>query len=93
MADSRVLSGGPVATARALAEHQIVTTPTNDVAPNPVLSRDLAVVIGVLALLEGELMVDEMPEHLTEQLRDRFLGRICCVTPATRAHCVKRSTT
>jgi hypothetical protein len=27
-----------------------------------------------LAVLEGELMVDEMPEHLTDRLRDRFAG-------------------
>ena len=46
--------------------------PTNDLAPNPVLGRDLAVLIGVLAVLEGELRVGEVPDHLAERLRDRF---------------------
>lgn len=67
-----MLAGRPVVIAWVLAEHQIVTMPSNDVAPNPILSRDLAVLIGVLAVLEGELMADEMPEHLTGRLRDRF---------------------
>lgn len=44
----------------------------NDLAPNSVLSRDLAVLIGVLAVLEGELMVVEVPDHLADRLRDRF---------------------
>ncbi|MFI7609122.1 hypothetical protein ACIBTV_28945 [Micromonospora sp. NPDC049366] len=41
-------------------------------APNAVSGRDLAVLIGVLAVLEGELMVGDVPEHLTDRLRDRF---------------------
>jgi hypothetical protein len=31
------------------------------------------VLIGVVAELEGQLMVDELPKHLTERLRDRFV--------------------
>ncbi|MEV4199629.1 hypothetical protein [Micromonospora globbae] len=46
---------------------------SDQVAPNPVFSRDLAVLIGVLAVLEGSLMGDgDVPEHLTERLRHRF---------------------
>jgi hypothetical protein len=33
MDDSRVLTGGHVATAQSLAEHRVVTMPTNDVDP------------------------------------------------------------
>ena len=69
---SRALTGGHVAPPRVPAEHQVVTMPADDLAPNPVLSRDLAVLIGVLAVLEGELMVGEVPDHLAGRLRDRF---------------------
>jgi hypothetical protein len=69
---SRGLTGGHVAPAEVPAQHQVVTIPTNDLAPNPVLSRDLAVLIGVLAVLEGELMVGGVPDHLADRLGDRF---------------------
>lgn len=50
----------------------MVTEPVDHVAPNPVLSRDLAVLIGLLAVLEGELGAGEVPQHLVGRLRDRF---------------------
>lgn len=49
-----------------------MTTPADEIASNPVFSRDLAVLIGVLAVLEGDLMVDEVPDRLTDRIRDRF---------------------
>ncbi|KAB1923825.1 hypothetical protein F8271_30815 [Micromonospora sp. ALFpr18c] len=46
---------------------------SDQVAPNPVFSRDLAVLIGVLAVLEGSLMGNgDVPGHLAERLRHRF---------------------
>ncbi|MFC5922111.1 hypothetical protein [Micromonospora vulcania] len=42
-------------------------------APNLVHSRDLAVLVGILAELEGELMASEVPRHLADRLRERFV--------------------
>jgi hypothetical protein len=41
--------------------------------PHPVLVQDLAVLIGLLAVLEAELMADEVSEHQARRLRDRFV--------------------
>jgi hypothetical protein len=68
----QVVVGGGVVIARPIAEHQVMTMPADKVAPNPVFSRDLAVLIGVLAVLEGDLMVGEVPDQLTDRIRDRF---------------------
>jgi hypothetical protein len=43
--------------------HPRIVAKQADVGPNPVLSRDLAVLIGLLAVLEGELWEGELPEH------------------------------
>jgi hypothetical protein len=41
-------------------------------APRSCHARDVAALIGLLAVLEGELMVGEVPEHL----QDRIGGRL-----------------
>lgn len=46
---------------------------TEKLAPNPARQQDVAVVIGILAELENLLMVDEMPEFMTERLKHRFV--------------------
>jgi hypothetical protein len=43
------------------------------VARNPVLAQDLAVLIGVLAVVEGDLMAQEVSQHMAGRLRDRFV--------------------
>jgi hypothetical protein len=43
------------------------------VARKPVLAQDLAVLIGVLAVVEGDLMAQEVSQHMAGQLRDRFV--------------------
>lgn len=53
-------------------------TPDNDhmddeTAPNPVRKADLVALIGWLAVYEGQLMIDEAPEHLTNRLRERLI--------------------
>ncbi|MFC8297484.1 hypothetical protein [Micromonospora orduensis] len=45
---------------------------SDQVAPNPVFSRDLAVLIGVLAELEGSLMGSDDMTHLVDRLCHRF---------------------
>ncbi|HEX5512412.1 MAG TPA: hypothetical protein VFX41_11910 [Actinomycetales bacterium] len=46
--------------------------PFDHAASKPVFSCDLAVLIGVLAMLEGELGAGEVPRHLVGKLQDRF---------------------
>ena len=41
-------------------------------APRSCHARDLAALIGLLALLEGGLMAGELPEHLSARVRDRL---------------------
>lgn len=53
-----------LASALRMAQPRMVTEPFDHAAPNPVFSRDLAVLIGVLAVLEGELGAGEVPQHL-----------------------------
>jgi hypothetical protein len=42
-------------------------------APNPVRAADVAVLIGWLAVYEGELAEGQVPGHLTDRLRSRFV--------------------
>jgi hypothetical protein len=42
------------------------------VAPRSCEARDVAGLIGILALLEGELMTEGVPEHLSGRIRDRL---------------------
>jgi hypothetical protein len=49
-------------------------------APNPGLARDAEVLVGLLALLEGELLAGELSAHLVEKIRDRF-ARVGLPTP------------
>jgi hypothetical protein len=41
-------------------------------APRSCHARDLAALIGLVALLEGELTADGLPEHLSGRVRDRL---------------------
>jgi hypothetical protein len=43
-----------------------------DIAPNPVLVPDLVALIGLLAVLEGELMAGSVSEHLAKRVSGRF---------------------
>jgi hypothetical protein len=63
----------PFVPARLVAQPEVVIGSNDQVAPNPVLTRDLAVLVGLLAELEGGLKVGEVPEHLAERFRDRFV--------------------
>lgn len=55
------------------AQHRAVDDASDQVAPNPVFSRDLSVLIGVLAELEGSLMGNgDMTQYLADRLRHRF---------------------
>jgi hypothetical protein len=51
-----------------------------DVGPNPVLSQDLVALVGVLAVLEGELWGDELPDHASGAcgrfIHDGLLGEL-----------------
>jgi hypothetical protein len=54
-----------------------MTGPTGEqvpnVVPNGVRDQDVRALIGMLAIIEGHLMVGEVPQHLTSRLRDRFV--------------------
>ncbi|GGL21491.1 hypothetical protein GCM10012284_65110 [Mangrovihabitans endophyticus] len=41
-------------------------------APRSCRAPDVAALIGLLALLEGELMAGGVPEHLSRRIRDRL---------------------
>jgi hypothetical protein len=41
-------------------------------APRSCSARDLSALIGLLAILEGELMTGEFSRHLSGRIRDRF---------------------
>lgn len=45
-----------------------------ELAPNPVFRRDLVALVGVLADLEGEIAVGEMPGYLADMVRLRLAG-------------------
>ena len=45
--------------------------PTAD-QPYPVLGRDLAVLIGIVAILEAESALGELPDHLERRLTQRL---------------------
>jgi hypothetical protein len=38
----------------------------------PVAPEDMAVLIGILAVLEGHLLAGDLPDHLTRRLAERF---------------------
>jgi hypothetical protein len=38
----------------------------------PVAPEDMAVLIGILAVLEGHLLAGDVPDHLTRRLAERF---------------------
>jgi hypothetical protein len=42
------------------------------VAPRACRTQDLSALIGLLAVIEGELMTDEAPQHLSGRLRRRL---------------------
>lgn len=44
-----------------------------DPVPNPVLDRDVRALIGLLAILQGELMVEAVHIELAGLVRDRFV--------------------
>jgi hypothetical protein len=43
------------------------------VAPQPVAARDLGALVGLLAVLEGELAAGELPDHHVSRVRNRFV--------------------
>jgi hypothetical protein len=43
-----------------------------DLAPRPCRARDLAALVGLLAVIEGEIMVGEVPPHLSDRIRHRL---------------------
>ncbi len=49
-------------------------------APRSCHARDLAALIGLLALLEGELMAGEISPHLSNRIRHR-LERVALLAP------------
>jgi hypothetical protein len=44
-----------------------------DLAPNGVGKQDVRVLIGIMAVLEGILMAQQMPDFIAEALRSRFV--------------------
>jgi hypothetical protein len=62
----RVVRACQAVDARVMAEHA-------EVGPNPVLSRDLAALIGILVVLESQLWVGEVSDDLADSLRDRLV--------------------
>lgn len=48
---------------------QIATEATR---PVPVSDRDVSFLIGLLAIMEAEILAGGAPEHLTEKLRERL---------------------
>jgi hypothetical protein len=51
---------------------EVNTDASDDLAPRPCRVRDLAALIGLLAVTEGEIMAGEIPPHLTGRIRDRL---------------------
>jgi hypothetical protein len=47
-------------------------TGSDALAPRSCHAPDIAALIGLLALLEGELMAGAVPEHLSRRIRDRL---------------------
>ena len=45
---------------------------SESLAPRKCHARDLSALIGLLAVIEGELMVGEVPQHLSGRIRDRL---------------------
>ena len=45
----------------------------DDLAPNGVRKQDVAVLITLLAELEGELMAGQLPDYLAARLKHRFV--------------------
>jgi hypothetical protein len=58
-------------------------------APNPVAKRDLAALVGLLAVLEGELLAQEIGPYLAGRMSDRLVrvGLLDAEQAATRDLC------
>lgn len=54
------------------ADPDWMTDADHPAAPNPVRAVDVAVLVGWLAIFEGELIVGRIPPQLTDRLRSRF---------------------
>jgi len=48
------------------------TNASNALAPRSCHVRDLSALIGLLAVMEGEIMVGELAQHLSGRIRDRL---------------------
>nr|WP_296075944.1 hypothetical protein [uncultured Actinoplanes sp.] len=59
-------------------------------APRRCRTHDLVALIGLLAVIEGELMVGEVPEHLAGRIRDR-LERAAILAPGGSGRDVRQS--
>ena len=44
----------------------------DELAPRPCRAQDVAALIGLLAVIEGEIVVGEVPPHLSNRIRRRL---------------------
>ena len=52
-----------------------MTESQREAAPNPIHAADVAVLIGMLAYLEGELLAGLSPGYRNDKIRELFVGR------------------